>query len=50
MRKIKDCQKKAVLFFKKYGFMDLTRFCSYFKDLNLSTHELIDLYLKTFKK
>lgn len=46
-KEIKKQVKKAVLFYKKNGFMDLTRFCQYLKDFDLSISEKIDLYLST---
>jgi hypothetical protein len=50
-KEIKKQVKKAVLFFKKHGFMDLSRFCGYLNGLNLTPEQKIDLYIKTdFKK
>lgn len=44
--------KKAFSFFKKNGFMDLTRFFSYFTEDERTNKRkiLIDLYIKTFSK
>ena len=44
--------KKALSFFKKNGFMDLTRFFAYFGEEERTNKRkiLIDLYIKTFSK
>lgn len=47
-KEIKKQVKKAVLFYKKAGFMDLTRFKKYLDGFGLSLSEIISLYLKTF--
>lgn len=47
-KEIKNQLKKAVLFYKNKGFMDLSRFKKYFDGFGLSLSEIITLYLKTF--
>ena len=52
---VKKAVRKAKNFYNKFGFMDITRFSSYFKrELWKSDDEriknLIELYIKTFSK
>lgn len=52
---VKKAIRKAKNFYNKFGFMDITRFSSYFPKEQFNSDDeriknLIELYIKTFSK